>query len=100
MSETEAARLDVWLWRARFCKTRSVSADMIERRGVRIERNGQSRKVTKPGASVLPGDVLTFGKGPHIVSVRVLELGERRGPANEARTLYENLNGPSEREHD
>jgi len=44
---------------------------------------------------VKPGDVLTFPLGPHIRTVRVLALGERRGPAPEARTLYEDLAPPS-----
>jgi ribosome-associated heat shock protein Hsp15 len=38
---------------------------------------------------VRPGDVLTFAQGKEIRVVRVLALGERRGPAAEARTLYE-----------
>jgi ribosome-associated heat shock protein Hsp15 len=48
-------------------------------------------KVDKPGHALKPGDVLTLGKGGQVIAVRVLALAERRGPAPEARTLYEVL---------
>ena len=38
--------------------------------------------------------VLTFAHGGGVKVVRVLTLGERRGPATEARTLYEMVDGP------
>lgn len=50
-----------------------------------------AQKVLKPAASVGPGDVLTFLQGRDIRVVKVVALGERRGPAPEARTLYEDL---------
>jgi ribosome-associated heat shock protein Hsp15 len=38
--------------------------------------------------------VLTFPLGPHIRVIKVLALGIRRGPAPEARLLYEDLDPP------
>jgi ribosome-associated heat shock protein Hsp15 len=84
----DACRIDVWLWRARFFKTRSLAARIIEGGGVRLAR-GQSRApVDKPSRPVRCGDVLTFAQGPKWVAVRVEAFGERRGPAIEARALY------------
>ena len=57
----EASRMDVWLWRARFFKTRARAARHVSARGVRLTRLNQTRRGTKPGAGVLPGDIVTFG---------------------------------------
>ena len=86
--DRETLRLDVWLWRARFHKTRKLSAEHITKRGVRLTRGGQVRKVTKPGTPIAAGDIVTFGKSVHIRTVEVLSLGTRRGPAEEAQGLY------------
>ena len=91
VDEASSTRLDIWLWRARFYKTRSLSAAQVSRRGVRITRHGQTRKTKKPGTTVLPGDIVTFGRSVHIKSVKVLNIGTRRGPAAEAATLYQEL---------
>ncbi|TPW02254.1 MAG: S4 domain-containing protein, partial [Alphaproteobacteria bacterium] len=77
-------------WRAGFFKTRSLATAAVER-GVFVERNGQSRKVDKASASVEPGDGVSFRQGKTLRTVRVLAHGERRGPAAEARGLYEDL---------
>ncbi|MEM5515511.1 S4 domain-containing protein [Henriciella sp. AS95] len=84
-------RLDVWLWRARFFRTRSIASDFISKRGVRISRAGDTRKVKKAGTRLLPGDIVSFALRTNIVTVRVLQGGARRGPALEAQTLYETL---------
>lgn len=89
----ERCRIDVWLWRARFFKTRSLAASMVEK-GVFIERTGQSRKVDKPAAQVEPGDGVSFRQGQQLRTVRVRGCGLRRGPASEARLLYEDLAPP------
>jgi len=86
MSET-AIRLDRWLWFARFCKSRSLAARLCESGTVRINRT----PIDKAAAQIKPGDVLTFPLGRQIRVVRVLALGLRRGPAAEARMLYEEL---------
>lgn len=85
MSEAAGAsqRLDVWLWRARFHRSRALAAAAAEK-GVRI--NG--RRTDKPAAAVRVGDVLTFALGGAVRVVAVTGLGDRRGPAAEARSLY------------
>lgn len=80
-------RLDKWLWQARFFKTRTLAATVTSKGKVRINR----MLVTKPHYKVRPGDVLTFAQGREIRVIRVVALGERRGPAPEARTLYEDI---------
>ncbi|MHA7899456.1 MAG: RNA-binding S4 domain-containing protein [Henriciella sp.] len=90
MSEaaSDGVRIDIWLWRARFFKTRGLATDYVSRKGVRITRHGQTRKSDKAGQKVGPGDVLTFYKAKAIETVEILAIGERRGPASEAQTLY------------
>jgi ribosome-associated heat shock protein Hsp15 len=84
----DACRIDVWLWRARFFKTRSLAARIVEDGGVRLTRGGARSSVDKPSRAVRPGDVLAFPQGPRWLAVRVESLGVRRGPAPEARGLY------------
>ena len=92
----DTLRLDVWLWRARFFKTRSLAASHVRGRGVRLSHNGQTRRVDKPGQGIAPGDVVTLVRGGHITSVEILELGTRRGPPAEAQALYTLLEGGAE----
>jgi ribosome-associated heat shock protein Hsp15 len=80
-------RLDKWLWHARFFKTRTLASRFVEKSRCRID----GRAVEKPHTPVAPGMVLTFALGPSVKVVRVVALGERRGPAPEARTLYEEI---------
>ena len=97
MSEAaEGCRIDVWLWRARFFKTRGMAARFVECGRVRLTRSGGETRLDKPSRTVRPGDGLVFAVGGRIVSVRVEDCGERRGPAAEARTLYSELSGPSD----
>lgn len=84
----ESCRIDLWLWRARFAKTRSLAADMVERGAVRLPHRGVQTRLDKPSRSVHPGDDLLFAQGGRLIAVRVLQLGERRGPPEEARALY------------
>jgi ribosome-associated heat shock protein Hsp15 len=90
----DACRIDVWLWRARFFKTRSLAARIVEDGGVRLTRGEARSSVDKPSRAVRPGDVLAFAQGPRWLAVKVEALGERRGPAPEARALYSVLKAP------
>ena len=87
MSDT-GCRIDVWLWRARFAKTRSLAAAMIERGAVRLTHNGVQTRLDKPARTVHVGDTLVFAVGGRLTELTVEALGERRGPAEEARALY------------
>ncbi|ESQ90070.1 RNA-binding protein [Asticcacaulis sp. AC460] len=86
---TQSVRLDVWLWRARFFKTRALSAQMCESGHVRLERFGLVNRVDKSSQAVKPGDRLIFALGTRLIDIEILDTGERRGPAPEARTLYQ-----------
>lgn len=89
----EKLRIDKWLWHARFFKTRSLAAKVVSG-GVRV--NGAV--VAKPAFCVAAGDVLTFGQAREVRVIRVVALGARRGPAPEARALYDDLDPPKPRE--
>jgi ribosomal 50S subunit-recycling heat shock protein len=87
----DAARLDVWLWRARFFKTRSMAARFVEDGRVRLTHAGQEMRIEKSSRPVKVGDSLVFAIGGRLIAVQVEALGERRGPPAEARTLYSAL---------
>jgi ribosome-associated heat shock protein Hsp15 len=84
---TDRIRIDKWLWHARFHKTRVLAQDAAVRGHIRL--NG--RRIEKASAEVRPGDLLTLPRGREVIVVRVLACGIRRGPASEARGLYETL---------
>ncbi len=84
-------RADKWLWYARFFKTRGLAAKLCN--AGKLHASGEA--VSKAHHKVKQGDVLTFPQGRHVRVVKVLELGTRRGPAPEARLLYEDLKPPS-----
>ena len=83
--ERNKGRLDQWLWFARFAKSRSLAARLCATGAVAI--NGAT--VSKANQSVRIGDVIVVPQGGWQHTVRVVELGQRRGPASEARLLYE-----------
>lgn len=89
----EHLRLDKWLWFARFLKSRTMAAQLCAAGRVRIS----GRVVSKPSQTVKVGDVLTFPLGPHVRVIEVKALGVRRGPAEEARALYDDLSPPQPR---
>jgi ribosome-associated heat shock protein Hsp15 len=80
-------RLDKWLWFARFAKTRSLAAKLVASGFVRV--NGQ--RTDSPAKALAVGDVVTLALAQATLVVRVEGLGERRGPAQEARQLYADL---------
>lgn len=86
--KAETHRLDRWLWFARFFRSRAAASRFCLAGKVRVNRV----PVAKPDYEVRIGDVLTFvAPGDRLCIVRVLALGHRRGPAAEARGLYEGL---------
>ena len=87
MTEQDSLRVDKYLWFARFFKTRSLATKRAN--GGRIRINGN--KIKKSSDTVRIGDILTFAQGNEIRVIRVLNLGTRRGPAEEAQSLYEDI---------
>lgn len=77
-------RLDKWLWAARFYRTRALAAEAID--GGKVEVNGERAKRAR---QVHEGDEVRVRQPPYEQVVVVRVLGERRGPASVAATLYE-----------
>lgn len=77
-------RIDKWLWAARFFKTRSLASQAVD--GGRVKLNGER---AKPSKEVRVGDSLVIHIGEYEWQVTVRSLSDRRGPAEQARTLYE-----------
>lgn len=77
------ARVDKWLWAARFFKTRSLAAHACELG--RVESHGQPVKAAR---EVKAGDLLRIKTPGGDFEVEVLALSEVRGPASVAQTLY------------
>lgn len=80
-------RIDKWLFFARVVKSRSLAAKLAQGGRVRVNRD----KIDQPSHQVKPDDVLTITLDRRILVYRILAAGERRGPAAEARLLYEDL---------
>ncbi len=80
-------RLDKWLWCARFMKARSDCACLVAEGLLRINR----QPTDKPHARIRVGDVITLPLPRAVLVLRVIALASRRGPATEARTLYDEI---------
>ncbi|HWI35375.1 MAG TPA: RNA-binding S4 domain-containing protein [Burkholderiales bacterium] len=77
-------RLDKWLWAARFFKTRSLAQQAVA--GGRVQLNGAR---TKPAHEVKVGDTVDVRVEEWRWELHVKALSDRRGPAEEARKLYD-----------
>lgn len=80
----QSQRIDKWLWAARFFKTRALAVEAIKKGRVLIEGD----KI-KPGKEIKPGALLTIKQSYFSITVKVLLLSPRRGPAPEAMKLYQ-----------
>lgn len=80
-------RLDKWLWFIRLAKSRTLAAQLVAAGKIRVNK----LRVDKPAQVVKVGDVITAAVGRDVRILKVAALGVRRGPAPEARTLYEEL---------
>ncbi len=78
-----AMRVDVWLWAARFFKTRNLCRQAIV--GGKIEVDGVG---CKPARMLQVGDMLRITRGEERFEIKVLGLSQRRGPASVAATLF------------
>jgi len=86
---SDRARIDNWLWHARFFRSRPLAqaaarSGLVRLNGIRIE---------KPGHGVRPGDILTLPKGREVLAIRVIAIASRRGPTRDAKALYEIVAG-------
>lgn len=81
--DTASVRLDLWLWAARFYKTRALAKQAIETG--KVEIGGQR---AKPSRGVRVGDALHVARMEERFEVEVLALSDVRGPASVAQTLY------------
>lgn len=76
-------RIDVWLWAARFFKTRALAKDALGHG--RVQVNGQR---CKPSRLVRVGDEMDVRRGDEQFVIQVLGLSDKRGPAPVAQQLY------------
>lgn len=79
----DKARLDKWLWAARFFKSRSLAKAAID--GGKVRLNGSRARASK---EVGVGDGLAITRGQTVQTVIVAAVAERRGNATLAATLY------------
>lgn len=79
----DSVRLDLWLWAARFFRTRSLAKQAIETG--KVEVDGQRAKASR---SVRIGDALTVARGEEVFEIEVRGLSDQRGPASVAQALY------------
>ena len=90
MDGASRQRIDKWLFFARVVKSRSLAAKLAAAGRVRINRD----KASQAADLVKPGDVLTISLDRRILVYKVVDAGKRRGPADEAKTLYEDMSPP------
>lgn len=96
-SKAGALRLDVWLWRARLFKTRSLAAARILEGGVRLgpiapsTAPGMGMALAKPSSPVRIGCAITMAGPDGILALRILALPARRGPPAEGRACYSQI---------
>jgi ribosome-associated heat shock protein Hsp15 len=77
-------RLDVWLWAARFFRTRSLAKQAVDTGKVDVA--GQR---AKPSRALRVGESLQVSRGEECFEVVVRGLSDIRGPAPVAQALYE-----------
>ncbi|MCC6756651.1 MAG: RNA-binding S4 domain-containing protein [Arenimonas sp.] len=77
-------RADIWLWAARFFKTRSLAKQALA--GGKVQVGGQA---IKPSRMLRVGDALSVTRANELYEITVRGLSEQRGPAPVAQALYE-----------
>lgn len=82
-STVDAVRLDIWLWAARFFKTRSLAKQAVETG--KVDVGGQRAKSSR---AVRVGDVLVIARGDEAYEIEVRGISDQRGPAPVAQALY------------
>ena len=87
----ERIRIDKWLWYARQAKSRTIAQKLVTSGKVRINRE----KIASPSKFVGPGDILTLILPRAVIVLKIAKCGNRRGPYEEAKSLYEDLSPPA-----
>jgi len=82
-STVDAVRLDIWLWAARFFRTRSLAKQAVETG--KVDVGGQRAKSSR---AVRVGDVLVIARGDEAYEIEVRGISDQRGPAPVAQALY------------
>ena len=83
----QTQRLDKWLWHARIIKSRSLAAQLVAKGKFRVNRE----RIVKPAFAVKAGDVITTSLFGKLRVLQIVAFSSRRGPASDARMLYEDL---------
>lgn len=83
-------RIDKWLWHSRVIRTRADAAALVSKGHVRVNGVRQSA----PGHALKAGDVLTIALDARVRVLKVIGFSERRGDAQAALALYEDLQPP------
>lgn len=78
-----AVRLDLWLWAARFYRTRSLAKQAIDTG--KVDVGGQRAKASR---TVRVGDTIRIVRGDETFEIMVSGLSDQRGPASVAQMLY------------
>jgi ribosome-associated heat shock protein Hsp15 len=81
--EHDGVRLDLWLWAARFYRTRALAKQAIETGKVEVDDQR-----AKPARMLRGGEALRLARGEELFEVVVLALSDTRGPASVAQALY------------
>jgi ribosome-associated heat shock protein Hsp15 len=79
----DTVRMDLWLWAARFFKTRGLAKKACE-----LGRINCGGIAVKPARDVHVGDKLTITNEGGVFTVEVLVLSDIRGPAPVAQAMY------------
>jgi ribosome-associated heat shock protein Hsp15 len=84
---TDRQRIDKWLWHARVVRTRTAAAALVNGGNVRL--NGA--RIGAASQPVRAGDVVTIALDRAVRLLKVTGFAERRGDADAARLLWEDL---------
>ena len=76
-------RIDLWLWAARFFRTRSLAKQAVDTGKVDVDGARP-----KPSRTLRVGDALRIDRSGETFEVSVLALSDVRGPASVAQLLY------------
>jgi ribosome-associated heat shock protein Hsp15 len=77
-------RLDLWIWHARFLRSRKDCAALVQAGFVRLN----AMRVVQPGHAVKVGDILTLALPGRTLIIEVVAFAERRGDPAAGQALY------------